>query len=140
MSSINIGAMRSVVSLASATSANGTAREGTAISNVLAEPGTVSVLCVGSITTSSVIATYKVQVSVDGVTYYDLKTLNNASSVATAGGTGSAVAHSFVLDVPKSASGYRFLRAVATLSGASTNTADVTSATIRYLAADDIYT
>jgi len=140
MSSINIGAMRSAVSLVSDTSTNGSARNGTAIANTLAEPGTVSVLCVGSITTASVVATYKVQVSVDGTTYYDLKPLNNASSVTTASGTGSAVAHSFVLDVPKSAASYRFLRAVATLSGASTNTADVTAATIRYLAADDIYT
>lgn len=140
MSSINIGAMRSVVSLASATSANGTAREGTAISNVLAEPGTVSVLCAGAITTALVVATYKVQVSVDGVTYYDLKPVNNASNVATAAGTGSPVAHSFVLEVPKAAASYRFLRAVATLSGDTTVSADVTSATIRYLAADDIYT
>jgi hypothetical protein len=80
------------------TSTNGSARNGTAISNVLAEPGTVSVLCVGSITTSSVVATYKVQVSVDGTTYYDPRRSTTPRRVTTAAGTGSAVAHSFVLD------------------------------------------
>jgi hypothetical protein len=139
MGYVNLGSQRSFAALASDTSANGTARNGTALAVNLAHPGTISVLCAGSIDTSSVIATYKVQVSQDGSTYYDLKTLNNASSVATAAGTGSTVAHSFVLDVPVSASGWRYLRAVATLSGATTDPADVTSATVRYLVADDIF-
>lgn len=140
MSSINTGALAQPVGLASETSTNGTARNGVAMANNLAQPGTVSVLCVGSITTASVIATYKVQVSQDDSTYYDLKMLNNASSVATAAGTGSAVAHSFVLDVPSSACSWKFLRVVATLSGAATASADVTAVTYRYLRCEDIFT
>lgn len=140
MSSINPGALATPVGLISDTSLNGTARNGAAMANNLAQPGTVSVLCVGSITTASVIATYKVQVSQDDSTYYDLKTLNNASNVATAAGTGSAVAHAFVLEVPYSACAWKFLRVVATLSGASTASADVTAVTYRYLRCEDIFT
>ena len=140
MAYLNPGAFRTPSAFASATSANGTARNGTALAMNTVEPGTLSALCVGSIETSSVVATYKWQVSQDGSTFYDLKSQNNAANVATAAGTGSAVAHSFVLDCPKSASGWRYVRLVATLSGASTAAADVTAGTYTYLQIDDILT
>lgn len=123
----------SQVGLASATSANGTARDGAALTTELVHPGMLSAYCSGSIDTSSVIATYKIQVSVDGTTYVDLKMPNNAANVATAAGTGSTVAHVFVLEVPLCVHAYPYFRVVATLSGASTAAADVTSVTYRYI-------
>lgn len=119
--------------LASATSANGTARNGAPLNLNTVQPGTLVIECVGNVKTSSVIATYKVQVSTDASTWRDLKDLNNAAAVATAGGTGSDVAHGFSLSVPMSASAYPYLRGVATLSGASTNAEDVTAVTYRFL-------
>lgn len=139
MSYINPGARVSPVALASATSVNGTARPGTALSVNLTHPGTVSVLCVGNIKTASVVATYKWQVSHNNVTFYDLKPMNNAASVTTAAGTGSDVAHSFVLDAPSSIVGWEWARVVATLSGAATAAEDVTAATYQYLRCDDIF-
>jgi len=139
MGYINPGARRSLASLASATSNNGTARNGTAVSLNGVHPGTLSALCVGSTKTSSVVATYKWQVSMDGSTYHDLKPMNNAASVTTASGTGSDVAYSLVLDCPISASGWAYARPVATLSGAATAAEDVTAVTCRWLQCDEIF-
>lgn len=138
MSYINPGAFRSLASLPSATSANGTARNGTAVQLNTVHPGTLTVLCVGSITTSSVTASYKWQVSQDNSTFYDLKPMNNASGVATSAGTGSPVAHSFVLDCPQSVVGWKWIRPVATLTGAATDTADVTACTVYWMQVDDV--
>jgi hypothetical protein len=123
----------SAVSLASATSANGTARNGTALAMELVHPGTILAECVGSITTASVVATYKLQVSMDNSTWIDLKLTNNAANVTIAGGGGSALDHAVALYVPKAVAAYKFLRCVATLSGAATAGADVTAVTFRYI-------
>ena len=140
MAYLNPGALRSVPGLESATSANGTARNGATLALNTVEPGTLSALCAGSIDTSSVAATYKWQVSQDGTTFYDFKSQNNVANVATALGTGSTVAHTFVLDCPKSVSGWKYARVVATLAGAATASADVTAVTYKYLQIDDILT
>lgn len=124
------------VALTSATSVNGTARYGTALTAEFANPGQVAVVCSASITTSSVLATFKLQVSVDGTTYVDLSG-GTASNVtfATAGGTGTEVVTTKVLMFDPATIAFQFLRVVATLSGAATNTADVTSATMYYVPA-----
>lgn len=139
MGYINQGAFRQLASLPTLTSLNGTARNGTAVVLNVVHPGTLSALCIGSTKTASVVATYKWQVSMDGSTYYDLKPMNNAASVTTSAGTGSDVAYAFVLDCPVSACGWKYIRPVATLSGASTAAEDVTSVTVRWLQADDIF-
>jgi hypothetical protein len=119
--------------LASATSANGVARNGATLPMNTVQPGTLIIECVGNVKTSSVVATYKVQVSVNGSTWRNLEDLINATPVATASGTGSDVAHDFSLCVPQAASAYPYVRGVATLSGASTASDDVTAVTYRFL-------
>lgn len=111
-----------VVGLASATSANGTARDGTAIQPGIFAPGSIGVRCSATIVTGSVVATFKVQVSQDNSTFYDLKPMNNAASV-TITATGDVV-----LSVDSAAHSWRFLRVVGTLSGATTAAGDLTSA------------
>lgn len=106
--------------LASATSTNGTARNGATLQTGAYTPGSLSVLCSATIVTGSVVATFKVQVSDDDSTYYDLKPMNNAASVTIAA-TGSVV-----LSVDSSAHGWKFARIVATLSGAATAAGDLT--------------
>lgn len=123
----------SLVSLASATSANGFNRTGTVLPTNLIHPGTVLMECVGSITTASVVATYKLQASVDNSTWVDVKAINNAASVTVAGGGGSALAHSIALEVPSGVMAYQYIRGHATLSGAATDPADVTSVRFRYV-------
>lgn len=121
------------VSLASLTSLNGVARNGTALPTNLIHPGTVLMECVGSITTASVVATYKLQASVDNSTWVDVKSVNNAAAVTIAGGGGSPLAHAVALEVPSGIMAYQYIRGVATLSGASTDPADVTSIKFRYV-------
>lgn len=123
----------SFTSLASATSANGTARTGSPLPTEQIHPGCVIMECVGSITTASVVATYKLQASTDNSTWVDVKTINNAAPVTIAGGGGSPLAHSVALEVPVGVMAYRYLRGHATLSGASTAGADVTSVVFRYV-------
>lgn len=123
----------SFVSLASATSANGTARNGTAFATNLIHPGCVLMECVGTITTASVVATYKLQASVDNTNWVDVKSINNAAAVTIAGGGGSPLAHAVALEVPSGVMAYQYLRGVATLSGASTDPADLTSVKFRYV-------
>lgn len=122
------------VSLASLTSLNGVARNGTALPTNLIHPGTVMMECTGSITTASVVATYKAQVSYNGgSTWYDVKSVNNAAAVTVAGGGGSPLAHAVTLEIPSGVMAYGLLRGVATLSGAVTDPADVTAITFRYV-------
>lgn len=125
--------LQSKLGLTSATSANGVARPGAALSLQQALPGSVSAICIGNTKTSSVVATYKWQVSYNGTTYYDYRSVNNAAQVSTDAGTGSDVPYSFVLDAPPGVCGYPFARVVATLSGAATAAADVTAVTYRYV-------
>lgn len=119
------------VGLASDTSANGTARNGAALPTELIHPGMCMVECTGTITTASVVATYKLQATADGTNWVDLKSINNAASVTIAGGGGSPLAHSVSLDVPLGIHVYKSIRAVATLSGAATAAEDLTSVTYR---------
>ena len=111
-----------VVALASATSANGTARNGASFQPGMFAPGSVSAKCSATIVTGSVVATFKVQVSQDNSTFYDLKPMNNAASVTIAA-TGDVV-----LSVDSAAHSWKFARIVATLSGAATAAGDLTSA------------
>lgn len=122
--------------LASATSANGTARNGTALVTEFAEAGTIAVLVTADITTASVLATFKLQVSVDGSSFVDLPGSSPSDVVfATAAGTGSSVVTSRVLSFPVAAHSFVQCRVVATLSGAATASSDVTSATMYYVPA-----
>lgn len=124
-----------VAALASANTTNGTARNGANLATNLADAGGIAVECVSSITTSSVLATFKLQVSRDNTTWIDV----DGKSFATDAGTGSAVTTRRVLTFDAAAHAHDFVRVVATLSGASTNTADVTSATYVYVPAGRLY-
>jgi len=116
-----------IAGLASATSANGTEREGATLALDRVGNGGLSVLAVSAITTASVVATFKPQVSLDGTTWYDVKLPNNASNVSTAAGTGSAVTTRLALAIPEGGLfGWAYFRCNATLSGAATAGADTT--------------
>lgn len=120
--------------LASATSTNGTARNGTAFTTEWASAGTIAVVCTATVKTSSVAATFKLQVSVDGSTFVDLSGASPDSVVfTTASGTGSEVTTSKVLTFPDAAHSFVQCRVVATLAGAVTAAEDVTSATLYYV-------
>lgn len=119
--------------LAAATSANGTARNGANLSTDLFHPGTLAMACTADITTSSVVATFKVQVSNDGTNWFDLKLLPSIAEVTTAAGTGSAVQTYRALCVPREAQAFMLVRGVATLSGAATASADTTAITYQYV-------
>lgn len=122
----------SLAALASATSANGTARNGTTLPLAGLKPGSLAIDINCSITTSSVLATFKVQASSDNSTWRDVYA-PAAISVASAAGTGSNVDTNRTIVVPGDAlSSYAYARVVATLSGAATAGADVTSATYRF--------
>lgn len=122
-----------ITALASATSANGVARNGASLATNLADPGAIIVECTSAITTSSVLATFKLQSSRDGTTWFDLSgTSADQSTWASAAGTASPVTTRKVLWFPIAAHGHRFVRVVATLSGAATAAEDVTSATYVY--------
>jgi len=129
-----------VIALASATSTNGTARNGANLATEFAVPGTIAVVCSASITTSSVLATFKLQLSFDaGTTWVDFSgPVASDYTFATAAGTGSPVTTTKTLIFPSAATSAILCRVVATLSGASTAGADVTSATYCYSAAGSI--
>lgn len=120
-----------VVGLASATSSNGTARNGATLPTYQIEPGTLCIKCYANVKTASVLATFKVQVSDDNSTWYELIDGGTPVSEATATGTGSDVATYFAIYVPD-VSGFRSVRAVATLSGAATAAADVTKVDYKF--------
>ena len=118
----------STVGLASATSANGTARNGATLSLEMCDVGTLSCQCSVTIVTGSVVCTWKPQVSWDGTNWFDLKTLNNAAAVTS---TADATLN---IAIPQEAvAGWNFFRMVATLSGAATAAGDLTAVTYRYV-------
>jgi hypothetical protein len=78
-----------------------------------------------------VLATFKVQVSDNGTDWYELIDGGTAVSEATASGTGSDVVSRFAIYVPD-VSGFKSVRAVATLSGAATAAADLTKVDYKY--------
>lgn len=116
----------SEVALASATSADGTARNGATLATNGVRPGTLSARCTATIVTGSVVATFRWQVSADGTTFYDLKESPNTAHVAVTA-TGSVV-----IDAPPSVSGWEYCRVTATLSGATTAAGDLTLANYHY--------
>jgi hypothetical protein len=109
----------SQVGLASATSANGVARNGTALPLELIAAGSLSVACTATIVTGSVVATFKPQVSNDNSTWYDVRLSNSAALVTVAASASLALQ---MADL----SGWKFFRMVATLSGAATAAGDLT--------------
>ena len=126
----------SLAALAVLTSPNGTARNGATFVTNLADGGGIAVLCVAAITTSSAIATFKLQGTIDGgTTWVDIAD----KSVATAAGTGSPVTTRAFLMFDVASIACDSVRVVATLSGASTAGADVTSATYSYIPAGRLY-
>lgn len=123
-----------VLALALATSANGTAREGAALNTEPTSAGTISVFCSAAITTASVLATFKLQVSDDGTNWYDLSGGTSSTiTFATAAGTGTEVVTSKVLTFDVAVISWVQCRVVATLSGAATAAADKTTATYHYV-------
>lgn len=119
------GFMAPVTGLASATSANGAARNGATLDLGQVAPGTLGVQADVTIVTGSVVCTLKPQVSMDGSAWYNLKLPNNAAAVTV------AATESVALTIPASASAWRYFRCVMTLSGASTAAGDLTACTYR---------
>jgi len=117
---------RSYVGLASATSANGTARNGASLIVGIVQPGSLSVQVDLTIVTGSVVGTFTPQVSMDGTTWYDVKQSHNPALVT------SAATAALSISIPD-VSGWKFFRCVATLSGAATAAGDLTAITYRYV-------
>lgn len=134
MGQVNYGAQRQVVGLASATSANGTARNGASLPMNYVHPGSLCVQATVTIVTGSVVATLKPQVSNDNSTWYDLHSAENVAYVTIAA-TGTVA-----LAIPMAASAFKYFRCVATLSGASTASGDLTAVVYRSLTADELFT
>lgn len=116
------------VGLASATSANGTARNGASLSLEMCDVRTLCCQCTVTIVTGSVVCTWKPQVSWDGTTWYDVKLPNNAAAV-----TSTADATLAFMIPTECIAAWNFFRMVATLSGASTAAGDLTEVTYRYV-------
>lgn len=119
--------------LSLATSANGTVRNGATLNLDFSAPGALLVLASSEITTSSVAATFAMQVSNDGTTWYDVKLPSNTSNVATAAGTGAPVATTLALTVPSGVYAAKLFRCNAVLAGAATAAADKTSVVYQYV-------
>lgn len=118
--------------LASLTSANGTARNGASLPLSGVKPGSLAFECTCSITTASVLCTFVVQASMDASTWFDVYA-PAAVSVASPAGTGSPVTTNRVIAIPSQVlAGYAYARVRATLSGAATAGADVSSANYRF--------
>ena len=107
------------VGLASDTSLNGVARLGNSISLATVAAGSLSVAAQATIVTSSVVATFKPQVSLDNTNWYDVRLSNSAALVTV---TASASLALQLADL----SGWKFFRMTATLSGAVTAAGDLT--------------
>ena len=108
------------------TSLNGTKRTGVALQSDVYQLGTLILDCACSILTTSVVATFGVEGSVDGSTWVPIKDISNVATVTlTATGT-------VALAVPMAAYSFQQVRAVATLSGA-TVVGDTTTVTSRYI-------
>lgn len=114
--------------LASATSANGTKREGASLNMNLVEPGSVGVEVSTTIVTGSVVNTITFEVSNDGTTWTLLRDANNAAPTTITATATRALA------APVAALAWRFLRVCCTLSGAATAAGDLTDATYRFVA------
>lgn len=132
MGFINEGARRSYTALASATSANGTARNGTSIATNSIYPGSLVNEVAITIVTGSVVATVKHQVSMDNSTFYDLTVPNNPANVTT---TATAT---IAVSAPEGVMSYKYYRPVVTLSGAATAGGDLTAITTRYMSYGDL--
>lgn len=128
MGFLNQGARSNETALASATSADGVARNGATITMQKVALGTpVAAHCVVTIVTGSVVCTVKWQYSLDGSTFYDLRDANNtAQTTITATATRG-------IQAPAALSNFPYGRVVMTLSGASTAAGDLTAATYYYL-------
>ena len=108
------------------TSLNGTKRTGVALNSDVYQFGTLILDCACVLPTTSVVATFGVEGSVDGTTFVAIKDISNVASVTlTATGT-------VALAVPMAAYSFQQIRAVATLSGA-TVVGDTTTVTSRYV-------
>jgi hypothetical protein len=108
------------------TSLNGTKRTGVALQSDVYQIGTLILDCACVLPTTSVVATFGVEGSVDGTTFVAIKDISNVASVTlTATGT-------VALAVPMAAYSFQQVRAVATLSGA-TVVGDTTTVTSRYV-------
>jgi hypothetical protein len=105
------------------TSNNGTKRTGVALSSDVYQIGTLILDCECTIVTGSVTATFGVEGSVDGTTFVLIKipavTLSASGTVA--------------FEVPMPAYSFQQVRAIATLSGATTVVGDTTTVTSRYV-------
>jgi hypothetical protein len=108
------------------TSNNGVKRTGVALQSDVYQIGTLILDCACVLPTTSVVATFGVEGSVDGTTFVAIKDISNVASVTlTATGT-------VALAVPMAAYSFQQIRAVATLSGA-TVVGDTTTVTSRYV-------
>ena len=108
------------------TSLNGTKRTGVPLQSDVYQIGTLILDCACVLPTTSVVATFGVEGSVDGTTFVAIKDISNVASVTlTATGT-------VALAVPMAAYSFQQIRAVATLSGA-TVVGDTTTVTSRYI-------
>ena len=124
----NLKERQIIAALASATSANGTTRNGAIIPLYGVQPGTLCVRLKATLVTASVVATAQLQVSDDQVNWYNLQESNNPAQVSTSG-TGT---FPLALSAPNGAHGWRFFRCQVTLSGASTASGDLTEMDYRY--------
>jgi hypothetical protein len=108
------------------TSLANTKRTGVALQSDVYQLGTLILDCACVLPTTSVVATFGVEGSVDGTTFVAIKDISNVASVTlTATGT-------VALAVPMAAYSFQQIRAVATLSGA-TVVGDTTTVTSRYI-------
>jgi hypothetical protein len=107
------------------------------MSNVV--PGTLSAKMALSCKTSNITQTPSWQVSADNSTWVDFKGVNNPAQVATAGGTGSQVVTTIVLEGPPSLSGWRYVRAITTTAvgvGDGSTSGDAYTISYSWLQAD----
>lgn len=118
----------SLTVLAVLTSLNGVQRSGTTIQTNAVDPLSCVFLCTSAVTTSLVVATFKLQGTFDGTNYFDI----TGATWSSAAGTGSAVTTRQSLSVPNGVHGFKGIRCVATLSGASTVGADTTLVVVNY--------
>lgn len=116
-----------MVGLASATSANGTARNGAELNMDTVHPGILCAVVGCTIVTGSVVATFSCQGSMDGTTWYDLKSSSNTANTTFAA-TGTAA-----LVVTPGAWAFPLFRVTATLSGAATAAGDLTVVNYQYV-------
>jgi hypothetical protein len=113
--------------LASATSANGTKRNGASLLTTNIAVGTLAVDVSTTIVTGSVVNTITFEVSHDDATWLPLRGLEN-----TAPTTITTTAERSIV-VPSAVFAYKHVRVCCTLSGAATAAGDLTAATYRFV-------